>query len=109
MHQHRRIQIAVFGSKELPAKANSAKKISYEVGREIALRGHVLISGGRTGVMEYSCKGCVEQGGIAVGILPEKELTAGNSYCTIKIPTGIGPARNFINAASGDGIVVIRG
>ena len=34
----------------------SAKNIAYEVGKEIALSGSVLICGGLGGVMEAACK-----------------------------------------------------
>ena len=68
-----------------------------------------MISGGRTGVMEFSCKGCTENGGIALGILPGGKLSDGNQYCTIKIPTGLGSLRNYINASSADGAIVISG
>jgi len=43
---------------------------SYDVGRIIGEKGWVLICGGLGGVMEGAAKGCLERGGMTVGLLP---------------------------------------
>ncbi|MBL8040247.1 MAG: DNA-processing protein DprA, partial [Chthonomonas sp.] len=59
--------IAVIGAAECePFVATMAT----EVGRGIADMGAVLVSGGRSGVMEAASRGAKERGGKTVGILP---------------------------------------
>lgn len=40
---------------------------AYEVGRGVAERGHMLLCGGRGGVMEAACRGAKEAGGLTIG------------------------------------------
>jgi uncharacterized protein (TIGR00725 family) len=104
----RRTQIAVIGYNE-DWCTDIAKNIAYEVGKEIALSGSVLICGGLGGVMEAACKGAKENEGLTIGILPQGEFESANKFCDVVIPTGIGFSRNFIVATSVDGIIVIGG
>ena len=104
----RKHQIAVIGYNE-DWCTNVAKKIAYNVGKEIAQSGSVLICGGLGGVMESACKGAKENQGLTIGILPQGEFEAANKFCDVVIPTGIGFSRNFIVATSVDGIIVVGG
>jgi uncharacterized protein (TIGR00725 family) len=104
----RKTQIAVIGYNE-DWCTDAAKNIAYEVGREIALSGSVLICGGLGGVMEAACKGAKENQGLTIGILPQGEFESANKFCDVVIPTGIGFSRNFIVATSVDGIIVVGG
>ena len=52
----RKFQIAVIGYNN-DACTDKAKLMAYDVGREIAQSGSVLICGGLGGVMEAACKG----------------------------------------------------
>jgi uncharacterized protein (TIGR00725 family) len=52
----RKLQIAVIGYNK-DRCTDIASKMSYEVGKEIACAGAVLICGGLGGVMESACKG----------------------------------------------------
>jgi len=63
-------------------------KDAETVGAEIVKRGGILISGGMDGIMEASCKGAYEQGGITVGT-PGRERNASNKYVTVEICTPI--------------------
>jgi uncharacterized protein (TIGR00725 family) len=83
--------------------------MAYEVGKEIAYSGAVLICGGLGGVMESACKGAKENGGTTVGIIPQEEFVYANEYCDIVICTGLGYARDFIVASSADGIIAVGG
>lgn len=49
-------QIGVFGSGTIGPRVY---ELAYQVGAEIAKQGHILISGGMTGTMEASSRGCV--------------------------------------------------
>ena len=98
-------QVVVIGSGD----GSKYMKTSYDIGRYIAEQNWVLISGGKSGIMEAASKGAAEAGGIVIGILPEYSSDTANRYCNIVIPTGIGYARNLVNVLSGDVIVSIGG
>src|ERR671913_2304763 len=104
----RKTQIAVIGYNE-DWCTDIAKNISYEVGKEIALSGSVLICGGLGGVMESACKGAKDNQGLTIGILPQGDFDSANKFCDVVIPTGIGFSRNFIVATSVDGIIIVGG
>ena len=104
----RKLQIAVIGYNN-DRCTEIASKIAFEVGKEIARAGAVLICGGLGGVMESACKGAKENGGNTVGIIPQEEFLYANKYCDIVICTGIGYARDFVVASSADGIIAVGG
>jgi uncharacterized protein (TIGR00725 family) len=98
-------QVVVIGSGDDIVNTSYA----YEIGKYIAKKKWVLISGGRSGIMEAASRGAYEEKGIVVGILPYTDHDGSNEYCNIVIPTGIGFARNMINVLSGDVIIAIGG
>jgi len=104
----RKIQILVIGHNE-NGSTPEAEKIAYETGAEIAKSGAVLITGGLGGVMRAASHGAKDGGGLTVGIIPQNDSSFANEYCDIVIPTGIGLARDFLNALTGDGVIVIGG
>jgi len=96
-------QVAVIGGSE----GGEQELIHAErVGLLLAQHGVVILSGGRGGVMEASCRGASHVGGIVVGIVPGSE---GNSYLTIIIKTRMDHARNFILVGSADAVIAIGG
>ena len=82
---------------------------AYEVGAAIANSNSVLITGGLGGVMEAASRGASEAGGLSVGILPQDDASFANPYCDVVIPTGMGLTRDFLNALSADGIIIVGG
>lgn len=84
-------------------------QLAVELGREIAKRNFVLITGGRTGVMEAVSKGLHEEGGLSIGILPGEFKQEANKFINIAIPTGLGEARNIIVVRAGDGVIAMEG
>ncbi|MCX7677692.1 MAG: TIGR00725 family protein [Spirochaetes bacterium] len=100
----RRKQVTIIGSSDCGFVHEA-----YALGKHIAQKGWVLVTGGRGGIMESASKGAREHGGIVVGILPFEEHRFANPYCDIVIPTGIGFARNLCNVLSGDVIVAMGG
>ena len=100
------VQIAVIGSDNTINK--DAEKLAFEIGKEIAAAGAVLICGGRGGVMEAACKGAKSKNGLTVGILPDEGEDA-NKYLDVKIPTKIGFARNQIVVLSADAVIAVAG
>ena len=104
----KRIQILVIGHNE-NGSTPEVEKIAYETGMEIAKSGAVLITGGLGGVMRAACHGAKDEGGLTVGIIPQNDPSFANEFCDIVIPTGIGLARDFLNALSADGVIIIGG
>ena len=104
----KKIQILVIGH-NTNGCTDEHSKIAYETGSEIAKAGHVLITGGLGGVMEAASHGACDSNGLTVGIIPQADASMANQYCDIVIPTGMGLTRDFINALSCDGIIIIGG
>ncbi|MEM2636950.1 MAG: TIGR00725 family protein [Candidatus Korarchaeota archaeon] len=102
-----KIQIAVIGKSGKIAQ--EIERMSEEVGREIARKKAIMICGGRDGVMEAAARGCVSNGGTVVCILPSLDGSDANPFCSIKIPTGMGFARNFLNITASNAVIVING
>ena len=98
--------VAVIGGHRASSKY---LKIAEEVGRLIAVNGWVLVCGGREGVMEAACRGAKKAGGTTVGILPSLNGEDANPYVDIKIPTGMGYARNFLVARAAQVVIAIAG
>ncbi len=85
------------------------EKIAYEVGEKIAKSDSVLITGGLGGVMKAASHGAHDANGLTIGIIPQNDATMANQFCDIVIPTGMGLARDFLNALSADGIIIVGG
>jgi len=101
-------QILVVGNNE-DSSTPELEKVAYETGLEVAKSGSVLITGGLGGVMRAACHGAKDADGLTVGIIPQNDSSFANEYCDIVIPSGIGLARDFLNALSADGVIIIGG
>ncbi len=80
-----------------------------EVGRLVAERKGVIVTGGRFGVMEAASRGAKQANGLTVGFLPAMEKATANSYVDLVFPTGLGRARNLLTARSCDALIMIGG
>lgn len=98
--------IGVIGGEQA---APEEEQLAYEVGLEIGRRGHVLVCGGRGGVMREACRGAREAGGHTIGILPGEDASEANEYVEFPIVTGIGFARNAIIARTAEALIAIGG
>jgi uncharacterized protein (TIGR00725 family) len=103
--QKRKI-IAVIGSGDATAVEI---KLAETVGKEIALRGAVLVCGGLGGVMEAACRGAESAGGETIGILPGDNPQSANPHVQIPIVTGLSHARNVIVVKSAQVVIAIGG
>ncbi len=83
--------------------------LARSVGQGIARRGGILICGGGSGVMEAAAMGAKDSGGITVGILPGESADLANAYIDIPVVTGMGNARNAINALTSQVIIAVHG
>ena len=101
-------QILVIGNNENGCTPE-LEKIAYDVGVEIAKSHSVLITGGLGGVMKAALRGAHDAGGLTVGIIPQDDSSFANEYCDIVIPSGLGLTRDFLNALSADGVIIIGG
>ncbi|MGD9397528.1 MAG: TIGR00725 family protein [Candidatus Thorarchaeota archaeon] len=100
-----RVISVIGGSDSSPSNLELAER----VGAEIARRGAILACGGLGGVMEAACRGAKNAGGQTLGILPTDAKEHANEYVDIAIPTGLGYARNFLVAKTGDAVIAIDG
>ncbi|GAB4571486.1 MAG: TIGR00725 family protein [Anaerolineae bacterium] len=90
------------------AEATPAQEHMAElVGALIAEAGHVLVCGGRGGVMAAACRGAARSGGQTLGILPGDTADEANTWVTIPLPTGMGEARNALIARAADALIAI--
>lgn len=80
-----------------------------EVGRLLAERGFVVLTGGGAGVMAAASRGAKEAGGLTIGVLPGLDREAANPHVDIVITTGLSDARNLIVATSGICVVAVGG
>jgi uncharacterized protein (TIGR00725 family) len=79
------------------------------VGELLGERGHEIVCGGRTGVMEAACAGASAAGGHTIGILPGHRRDAANDYVDTAIATDMGNARNVLVVMNGDAVIAIDG
>jgi uncharacterized protein (TIGR00725 family) len=101
--------IAVFGAGNV-GEDDSDWRAAFSIGRELAARGFIVLTGGLGGVMTAASKGAKEAGGTTVGILPgTRETSPANSFVDIAIYTGMGEARNAVNVKSCDAAIAIGG
>jgi len=100
------MQIAVIGGSRCAAED---ERLAEAVGRELAIRGVILVCGGLGGAMEAACRGAKSAGGTTVGILPGDSRHDSNDFVDIPIVTGIGYARNAIVVKSAQAAIAVDG
>ena len=98
--------VGVIGGSELPPDLYNAAE---QIGREIAARQAVLITGGLTGAMEAASKGAKTAGGLTIGILPGFSPHDANPYIDLPIVTGLSEARNLIIVRTADVLIAVGG
>ncbi|SFG72954.1 hypothetical protein SAMN05660649_02540 [Desulfotomaculum arcticum] len=102
------IRIGVIG--QSGAITPEMQKMAEEIGREIAQKGAILLTGGRSGVMEAVSRGAKMANGLVVGILPGDTLDKANEYIDIPITTGLSSDyRSLILVHSSDALIMIGG
>lgn len=102
----RRASVAVIGAGEA---SQQVRKLAFEVGREIAGRGAVLVCGGLGGVMEAAAEGARSSSGHTIGILPSYDADSANRHIEFAVATGMGEARNAIVVGSAQAVVALEG
>jgi len=102
--------VGVMGGHDAPpAILDDARRI----GRGVAERGHVLLTGGGDGVMKAASEGAFLAGGLVLAVLPSDRVRplAGypNEYVDIAIQTGMADPRNAINAKTPHVMIAVDG
>ena len=97
------IQISVIGS------GAGHEQRAEHVGRLLAERGCVVVTGGLGEVMAAAARGAKAAGGTTIGILPGESRADANPWIDHAVVTGIGHGRNLAVAASGDGVIAVGG
>ncbi len=100
--------IGVCGASPIP---KDVYEIAVELGRLISEHNYAVACGGLYGTMEAVCKGAksASNGGFTIGILPSFHKDSSNKYVDLKIPTGLGEARNLVLVSTADAIITISG
>lgn len=100
------MRVCVIGS---GAVSEATYELATEVGLELGSRGHTVVCGGLTGVMEAACLGATEADGHTIGILPGVDHRAANEFVETAVATGMGNARNALVALNADAGIAIDG
>ncbi len=79
------------------------------IGRGLAERGAIVVTGGRGGVMAAASRGAAEAGGVVVGLLPGLDRGEANEWVTVALTTGLGDLRNGLVARAADAVVAVGG
>lgn len=82
---------------------------AVNLGETLGSRGHDVVCGGLTGVMEAVGTGMCGTNGRTIGILPGTDDAAANEYVDVPIATGIGSARNVLVVLNGDAAIAVDG
>jgi uncharacterized protein (TIGR00725 family) len=99
----RRLQVSVSGS------GSTHESAAAEVGRLLAERECVVVTGGLDEVMAWALRGAREAGGTTIAILPGESHGAATEWADHVVVTGIGHARNLAVAASGEAVLAVGG
>lgn len=87
----------------------NALRMAEEVGRLIAERKGIVVTGGLSGVMEAVSRGAKSVGGLVIGILPGFDKDDANEFVDIAITTGMGWMRNTLTVRAADAVIMISG
>ena len=96
--------IGVIGGSDVSLELYKAAEL---IGRDVAGRQAVLITGGLSGVMEAAAKGAKAAGGLTVGVLPGFSPDDANPYIDLPIVTGVSEARNVIIVRTAEALIAV--
>ena len=98
--------VAVVGPGDATAEQESTAE---EVGRALAARGVVVVTGGLGGVMAAASRGAREAGGTTLGLLPGDDRAEANPWVSVAVPTGLGELRNGLVVRAADALIAVGG
>ncbi|MFA5107118.1 MAG: TIGR00725 family protein [Patescibacteria group bacterium] len=91
----KRLQIGVIGfsgPEEFPSLIKTGTKLfaaAEQVGRLLAQKNCIVITGGKTGVMEAAARGARTAGGLTVGVICGTQRRSSNAYTDVEVLTGM--------------------
>lgn len=114
---HLKYKICVSGAAETGHCTDGTFEKAQQIGREIAKRGLILVTGATTGTPYWAAKGAKDAGGIVIGLSPAasklahlKSYRLPVDYHDLIIYTGFDYAgRNLLLTRSSDAIITICG
>jgi len=114
---HPRYKICVSGAAETSHCGTGALEKAEELGREIAKRGLILITGSTTGIPYWAAKGAKQEGGTVIGFSPASSKAAHLKtyhlpldYHDVVIYTGFEySGRNLLLVRSSDAVITLCG
>lgn len=77
------------------------------VGRGLAERGVVVLTGGHGGVMAAAATGVAEGAGVSIAVLPGLDRAAADPAHTFALPTGLGELRGGLLVRCADAVVAV--
>ncbi len=86
-----------------------ACRVAEDVGRELARRGAVVLTGGLGGVMEAASRGAKAAGGMTIGLLPSEDRADANPWVDVAVPTGMGEGRNVLLVRASQAVIAVGG
>lgn len=93
-----------------PSRASAEEEqIAHDVGRLLAGRDVVVVTGGYGGVMAAASRGAAEAGGTVLGILSGADRSGANPWLTVSVPTGLGEMRNALVVRTCSALVAVGG
>lgn len=115
--QHLKYKICISGAADTGHCAIDAVEKAEQIGRIIAKRGMVLVTGATTGIPYWSAKGAKEEGGMVIGLSPAKSeadhiknYQLPTDYHDLIVYTGFEySGRNLLLTRSADAIINICG
>jgi len=102
----RKTPIGVIGPREASEEQLS---MAEEIGARLGQLNLTMICGGKGGVMQAAAKGCLEAGGLTVGLLPDHDWHEANPFISLPIATGLSEGRNMIIAKSCEVLIAVGG
>ncbi|PIP23745.1 MAG: hypothetical protein COX90_02475 [Candidatus Nealsonbacteria bacterium CG_4_10_14_0_2_um_filter_38_17] len=110
-------KIAVSGAAQVGHCAKGVIEMAKEVGRELARRNCVLVTGATTGIPYHAAQGVKEAGGISIGFSPAiselahvKTYRLPLDYFDLIVYTGFDySGRNLLMTRAADAIIIICG
>lgn len=100
------MRVSVIGGSSV---RESTAEVAERLGRALGRRGHDVVCGGLTGVMEAVSRGMAETDGQTIGILPGTDPAAANPHVDVPIVTGLGNARNVLVVQNGAAAIAVDG
>ena len=109
-------QICVSGAAK-GASVEEGRHLAYDIGKQIAKSGHMLLTGATTGLPDYAAMGAKEEGGQSIGISPAasklehvKKYRLPTDCYDVILYTGLHyVGRDSLLVASSDAVISIGG